>query len=90
MSQLCMLWCSVCIARLRLPSSSACRSNLTCKRGSDDGPPLHMAVRVTAMASGTSKTAIAAFRMPGYRCRVYFAMLSLSPAGSGKCWASNS
>lgn len=80
----------VCIAIQCLPGDSACCSGRTCKRGSDHSEPLHMAVRVTAMASGTSKTAIAAFRMPGYRCRVYFAMLSLSPAGSGKCWASNS
>lgn len=49
-----------------------------------------MAVRVTAIASGTSNTAMVAFKMPGYRCRVYLAMLSRSPAGSGKCCASNS
>ena len=53
-------------------------------------PALHMAVRVTAMASGTSNTAMAALRMPGYRCSVYLAMLSRRPAGSGKCCASNS
>ena len=72
-----------------VPRAELGSPTLTCRRVREDMLPLHMAVRVTAMASGTSKTAMAAFRMPGYRCSVYLAMLSRSPAGSGKCCASN-
>ena len=45
MSQLILLRCSVSIATACLPAAFACCSNLTCKRGSDDSRPLHMAVR---------------------------------------------
>lgn len=65
------------------------RGKATCILVREATPDWHSSFLVTAMVSGTSKTAMVYFRQLGYMPIVQAATVSRSPIGSGKWVVSN-